>query len=931
MSKRALASTLILLSTFVFFVNTADAQVGTARLEIRIVAGDEVALPGVEVVATETNTGFERRATTGELGGVLLTGLAPGTYRVEARFEDFETAVVPAEVLRTGHTVRLTLTLRPRLTGELEVTDRVPLIDPYRIDSSTNIVPEQMASLPVPDRSFEKLAFLTPGVQRERWDYMDMRGSPVVGSSSSAPSTAYFVDGASFSDPYVGRARVELSQDAIREMRVINNRFDAEIGGSAGGSISLVTKTGGNSVSGSVFGFYRSDELSARGALEMEDSNYSRTHLGFTIGGPIVRDRTHYFVAFEHLDEDDVVLVRPGGAFTGLTEDIVRPLQRTHLLASFDHRFSGSSNLTAKLLWERARQDNYLVGGVVDESHGYSRDNDNWSLRLGHTWVINEDMLNELRVQGGSRDLRIPMNSTDVGEWFSTGTTLQIGANLFGPGFQLDTDFFQIDDTFSLLGLKRHALRFGAGVLHTSTFNRQDRFEDGWMIYLTDSRMLPSYYYYGEGNSDANLKNNVISLFVQDDWRPNPKLTVSLGLRYDLETGATNPNFKHPLVGDRGIDTDNIQPRVGVSWNPDGEGRTVIRGGVGRYVGQFPLFASMFELTLNGVSGRAQLQRLNGVLVCGQMGIPPDLCPLPRLDPADPRNTGIPLAPNVELLADDLEMPESWQISAGISQRLGRTGLVFDFEAIWIDGTNETIFRNTNWAGNACRDDGDPSDCWLDPSYRWILKRTSEGRSEYRAVVASLNGTLKGGHLIAASVTLADKKNLGDRWGGFDTPSDSADIEAEWGPSATSERLSFVASAVFNLPWRLTLAPVISYGSGQPWNRQLGFDANGDAGIGGFADRAPGVGRNDQDGPSYSQVSLRLTKSIRLGGGDLDLLIECFNLFNTTNYDVNTVDNAQFLIDPSSGSMAPVPNPRYGEYLDTLPPREVQLGVRYRF
>ncbi len=105
-----------------------------------------------------------------------------------------------------------------------------------------------MASLPVPDRSFEKLAFLTPGVQRERWEYMDMRGSPVVGSSSSAPSTAYFVDGASFTDPYFGRSRVELSQDAIREMRVVNNRFDAEIGGSAGGSISLVTKTGGNSV-----------------------------------------------------------------------------------------------------------------------------------------------------------------------------------------------------------------------------------------------------------------------------------------------------------------------------------------------------------------------------------------------------------------------------------------------------------------------------------------------------------------------------------------------------------------------------------------------------------------------------------------------------------------------------------------------------------
>ncbi len=931
MSMRALVGSLGVFVLFLFRSGPAVAQVGTARLEINTVAGEQAALAGVKVVATNTDSGFERRVTTGDLGAALLTGLVPGSYRLEARREGFEPAVEPSIVLRTGHTVRLTLTLRPQVTAELEVTDQVPLVDPFRIDSSNNIVPEQMMSLPVPDRSYEKLAFFTPGVQRERWEYMDMRGSPVVGSSAAAPSTAYFVDGASFSDPFVGRSRVELSQDAIRELRVVNNRFDAEIGGSAGGAISLVTKAGGNAVSGSVFAFYRADWLRSQGALEIEESDYSRTHLGFTIGGPIVRDQTHYFVAFEHLDENDVVLVRPGGAFTGRADDVPRPVERTHLLASLDHRFSSTSTLSGKLLWERARTDNYLVGGVVAESHGYSRDNDNWSLRLGHSWVIDESRLNELRIQGGSRELRLPMNSTELAEWFSTGSTLQIGANIIGPRFELDTDFFQVDDTFTLLGIKRHALRLGVSFLYTSTFNRQDRFEEGWLIYLSDNRALPSYYYYGSNDSDATLNNSVIGVFVQDDWRPSPKLTVSLGLRYDVETDATNPSFEHPLVGDRGIDTDNIQPRIGMSWNPDGEGRTVFRVGVGRYVSQFPLFASMFELTLNGISGRAQLQRLNGHLVCIQLGIPLDQCPLPAIDPADPRNTGIPLAPNVELLADDLEMPESWQISAGVSQRLGHTGLVFDFEGIWIDGKNETIFRNTNWAGNACNDDGDPSDCWINPRYRWILTRTSEGRSEYRAATVSLNGTLKGGHLIAASLTLADKKNLGDRWGGFDTPSDPADIEAEWGPSATGERVRFVASAVFNLPWRVTVAPVIEYGSGQPWNRELGYDANGDAGIGGFADRAPGVGRNDQAGPSYRQVNLRLMKTLALRRGELDLILEAFNLFDTTNYDVNTVDNAEFLLDLTNAGSPYVPNPRFGEYLDTLQPFEIQLGARFRF
>ena len=112
---------------------------------------------------------------------------------------------------------------------------------------------------------------------------------------------------------------------------------------------------------------------------------------------------------------------------------------------------------------------------------------------------------------------------------------------------------------------------------------------------------------------------------------------------------------------------------------------------------------------------------------------------------------------------------------------------------------------------------------------------------------------------------------------------------------------------------------------------QLGFDANGDAGIGGFADRAPGVGRNDQDGPTYRQVNIRLTKTLGVGRGELDLMIEAFNLFNTVNYDVNTVDNAEFLLDLSGGAPGYVPNPRFGEYLDTLQPFEIQLGARWRF
>lgn len=923
---------LIVVCVMVIAVLTATstaAQIGTGRLSVHTLVGDDVVLAGAEVVATEVATGYQRRTPTDEQGVALLTSLPPGTYRVEASYEGFQPAVYSGCVLRIGSTARITMTLRPQVSADLEVTDQVPLVDPYRSDSSTNIVPEQMEFLPVPDRAFDRLAFLTPGVQRERWEFLDIRGSPVVGAATNAIGTGYFVDGVEFGDPYFGSARVQLSQDAIREMRVVNNRFDAGIGGASGGAISVVTRSGTNSLHGSVFGFYRADALRARGALELEEVDYSRFHLGFTVGGPLVRDRSHYFVAFEHLDEDDIALVRPGGAFTELAEDVPKPIQRAHVYATLDHRFSDSSTGSATLFWERARQDNYIVGGVIDESHGYSRNNDNWSMALNHSWVLGDNLLNELRLLGGRHELDYPMNSDRVTEYFSTGATLQTGRHLIGE-YHHTTDTLQIEDSVSYLGFSNHELRAGFGFQLTRANDSQDRMLTGWLIYLTDDRSLPAYYYYGEGSSAARLDNRVYGLFVQDDWRPAPNLTLGLGLRYDIEDGANNPDFEHPLVNSRRLDTDNLQPRVSVVWNPDGRGRTVLRAGLGRYVSRYPLYPAMYELNYNDVSGRTQFQRVNGLLVCPELGIPLDQCPI--LDPADPRNTGIPLAPNIELLADDLEAPESWQASVGIDHRLGDTGLVASVEVVAVDGRKEIIFRNTNWAGNACLGAPDPAvDCWIDPSYRWILTRTNEGRSEYRGLTLGLNGTLKRGHLISVWLTLAEKNNLSDLWAGFETPSDNADIEAEWGPSSSSERVRLVASAVFNLPWRLTLAPVVEYGSGQPWTRELGFDANDDAGLGGFNDRAPGVGRNDRDGPTFGQVSLRLTKRIPLGGGDLDLIVECFNLFNTTNYDVNAVDNAEFLLDLSTGAPQYVPNPRFGEYLDTLPPREIQLGLRYSF
>ena len=895
------------------------AQIATSTLAVDTMVGDETPLPGVTVVAVNPETGTERRGVADEFGRVLLAALPPGDYRVSAELAGFETVVVESLSLRVGDTTRLRLSLRPQIEDSLEVSGEAPLVDVYRTEAAANVVPEQIRELPVVDRKFERLAFITPGVQSDRVDYLDRTGAPVVGAGANSAQVLYMVDGVELTDPFSGLTRQRLSQDAVREFRVSRQGFDAELGGSTSGAISIVTHSGTNDLRGTVYGFYRADALRSTGALDVGDADTSRYQLGLAIGGPVVRDRTHYFLSLEHLDDNQVAYVRPLGAWEDQAADVPAPVELTTVLLSFDHRFAASSSGSARLLWERYRQTNYDVGGVRDESHGWRWDRDAWSLVLGHTWVIGEARLNVLRAQLASRNVYAPTNSNHVGEFFSFGTTLQTGGHWLGPEVRGLGSFAELRDTFSWQpGNGRHQLKAGASWLHYDQDYREDRFGFGLLTYVTDDRSFPWRYLYGEGSSRITQRSDYIGLFVHDDWRPNGRLTLGFGLRYDLDTRSNNPDFEHPvLTGTRSVDTDNIQPRLSFAWDVSGDGRTVVRGGVGRFVGRINTLAAAYELQFNGITART-LRRNIAI---------PGIVPI---DPSDPVNTGLALAPDIILLGDEAPSPESIQAGLGLSQRLGNTGLRLEFDAVLIEGDNEIALGDSNWRGNddPCQDQPFPgSACRIDPAYNQIERYTSEGRSRYVAGTVAVNGTLAGGHLLSASLTVADRKSIADEIADINAqPSDPADIEAEWGRANTDERYRLVISGVFRLPWRLTVAPIYEYGSGQPWNRILGPDANGD---GYFTDRGEGVARNVQDGPSFSQLSLRLTKGISLGRGELELMLEVFNLFNTTNYDVGSVVNNELIVDPQTFQV--VPNPEFGAYTATLPPREIQLGLRYSF
>lgn len=895
------------------------AQIGAGTMTITTTDSEGGVLPGVAVTVTNQDTGFVRKALTGKAGVATIVALHPGTYSVKISLEGYATTIESDIRVYVGQTARLRFSLSDKLTETVNVTAKAPLVDVYKSDASTNIIPEQIEYLPVQDREFERLAFIAPGVQRERGEFRFIKGGPVVGAGGNASRATIMVDGVDFTDPALGLARSRFSQDAIREFRVIQNRFDPELGGSAGGALSIVTKSGSNEFSGSVFGFYRADSLRATGALEQGNADFSRFQGGVTVGGPIQKDRTHYFVSLEQINEDNITLFRPGGAFASLATDYPHNFDQTLGLVSIDHLINENQTLTGKLVYERYREDNFRVGGVDDVSYGQSLDRDNYNVMLEHKWILPNQRLNELRFQYGSRKYEEPTNSDAMAEWFSGGTTLRTGSNIVGDLLG-DGDFWELRDTYHWVassGKGVHNLKAGFSYQHIKERSIIDVFQDGLMIWATDDRSFPLVYAYGIGSSDVSVTTNHYGVFFNDDWEINPRFTLSMGLRYDYDTDANNPDFHHPLVPNgRDPDDDNWQPRVAFVWDTKGDGTSVIRGGAGLFSGRQLLVPVFTELQQNGVTGRLLRQNLNGLLI----GLPQF-----ALDPNDPVNTGLPLPPDIGLMDTKMEAPESRQVSAGWTTRLGDSDLYLDLQAVVSKGTKEYVIRDRNFGGN-------DNPVRLNPVYNQINIYSNEGHSRYKAATVSLNGRFGAGNMLTGSLTVARKRNISDDFSpAFPTgyPSDPADIEAEWGRSRGDERWRIVVSGVFQLPWNLTLAPIYEYGSGQPWNERLGYDFNGD---GKNSDRAQGVERNSRDGAPFRQLSLRLTKTLPLKGTQqIQIIVEGFNVFNTTNFDVNSVDGARYLAGPTLANPGQsfVENPTFGTYRNTLDPREVQVGMRY--
>lgn len=268
-------------------------------------------VPGAKITVTNVSKGLQRTVTSDSDGRYRVTQLEPGEYQIEAVQPGFSKAIRRGIQLTVGREAVVDVTLEVGTVAQtVEVTGEAPLIQTTTSEISGLVDQVRIRELPLNGRSWEALAFLEPGVIAVRNTFQISNVGMTAKFSSAGSkitSNSFFLDGADINDVASATpgsvAGQLLGVEAIREFKVLTHNYGPEFGRTSGAIVTAVTRSGSNELHGSVFEFLRNSALDARNFFDTEIPSFKRNQFGGTLGGPIKRDRTFFFGAYEGLRE----------------------------------------------------------------------------------------------------------------------------------------------------------------------------------------------------------------------------------------------------------------------------------------------------------------------------------------------------------------------------------------------------------------------------------------------------------------------------------------------------------------------------------------------------------------------------------------------------------------------------------------------------
>ena len=292
------------LGFIVMLSGVLQAQTGTSVITGTVTDASTGAIPGVEVSVTNQETGAKQETITNETGAYRFSALPPGPYRIEASLVGFDRLTRGPITLQVSQTIAIDLVLQVGQIGQtVDVTEAAPLIESQTSDIGQAVTREMVAALPLPNRAASSLAALAPGVVMIDTGTGTAENYPVFSiAGGRARNQNFTLDGGNVSNA-VGLTRPQqltsLPVDAMQEFKVIANNYSAEYGHSTGGIVTMATRSGTNQYHGSVFESLQNEVLNARNFFATKRSPVKLNQYGGTIGGPIIKDKTHFFATWE--------------------------------------------------------------------------------------------------------------------------------------------------------------------------------------------------------------------------------------------------------------------------------------------------------------------------------------------------------------------------------------------------------------------------------------------------------------------------------------------------------------------------------------------------------------------------------------------------------------------------------------------------------
>ncbi|PYR28443.1 MAG: hypothetical protein DMF98_02860 [Acidobacteria bacterium] len=898
------------LSFFLFTLTTmpAGAQVAQAELRGSVLDESGAALPGTTIVATHVETATTRTTTTSASGTYVMPALPVGAYTIRAELTGFVTLVKEGIRLAVGQSAILDFSMKLASVAEtITVVGESPLVDTKKSELSGTVEQRQVENLPLNGRNWLDLVALVPGA----------RGNPgaiQVGASGS-DMAKYQVDGVDVTNQCCGGSNQGYSQENVEQFKVETNRYDAEYGRVNGAVINAITKSGTNKVRATGFGYFREDKFGdAPNFFTNQVAPFDQKQSGGNSGGPILRNKAFYFASYEYQKLANTA--HPNTGYAQFDVDSPADTKRYYTTGRVDMQAGPAHRLFARASVYNWTQLNQSVSGTTAQSGGTSQTSKNDDLSLGETWVISSRALNEVRAGFSAIDNLLDSNSRTVRLNFPSAV---LGSPTNSPQWWKEMNI-QVNDLFSYYVPAwhgEHALKTGFQFFRPHFWGAFPDPAFGSFTFTKDPADFndprtfppPTQYSIPLGDTSYTILNPTYGLFVQDNWTLSRSLTLNLGLRYDLETGTSNTDVPNPIQpGERPLDKNNVSPRFGFAYDVRGDGRSVIRGGIGRYYDKV-----MLNLTSN--ERRTILGTLINVVV-----VNPDFNnPLGGKTFADFKAQKIPGA--LVVLDNNYQTPVNDQVSVGLAQQLSTTyAMQIDF--VHSKGYDEPMTPSINYFEdpathlplNPARY-GRPY-----PAYTNITMTTSTGKSLYDGLQAGF--TSRSTRLgVGGTYTLSrtyDNHN-GNRGG---TPTNWYNLRDEYTHAGSDQRHRVVVNAVSTLPYGIQASAIYFVGSPRTINVGTNLDPFGLGYQGRWLD-ATGktLPRDSERTATDKKIDIRVSKSVKVPGNvTLQGVLDVFNLFNTKNLTGYTTNYfSRTYLQPSSST-----NLFYQ-------PRQVQLGFRITY